>query len=79
MEIIITIASIVSIIGILGMSHKNLSSKISNLEEKTTKFMSEEQIRRIVSDKDEILAVQLRMLVHDIQEIKEELKKLNRK
>jgi hypothetical protein len=77
-EIITTIAAIIGILGMLGMSHRNLSTKISQLENKTSKYMSEEQIRRIVSDKDEILAVQLRMLISDIQEIKAELKKLNK-
>ena len=79
MEIITTIGAIIGIIGMLGISHKNLNSKISLLEEKSSKYMSEEQIRQVISDKDEILAVQLRILCQDMKEIKEELRKLNRK
>ena len=78
MELIVAIASIVGIVGMLGLSHKNLNQKISKLEEKSQMYRSETQIRQIIADRDEILAVQLRLLAKEMQDIKEELKKLNR-
>ena len=65
------VGAVATLLGITGLSHKNLSSKIMELETTSLSRLTEQQVRQIIEDKLHPIEVEYRSVSSRIDDVRQ--------
>ena len=79
MELTIMVSAVVGLVGLFGISHRGLQTRMDKLEREVLKRITDAGLRTIISDKLQPLSVEFESIFQRIGELRADYKDLDNK